>query len=431
LFDRHEAGERAILVHVNFNDEGNRENLHELEMLVSSAGVGSLFTVTGSRSRPHPKYFVGSGKAEEIAEAVRLYNADVVIFNHALAPRQERNLEALLECRVVDRTGLILDIFSQRARTHEGKLQVELAQLRHMSTRLIRGWTHLERQKGGIGMRGPGETQLETDRRLLRVRMDTILRRLDKVVTKRDQGRRSRKRREIPTISLVGYTNAGKSTLFNRLTDSEVYAADQLFATLDPTLRRINVSDVGEVVLADTVGFIRHLPHDLVAAFKATLTETREADLLLHVVDCADENMHGNILEVETVLKDIDAGEVPTLMICNKVDKLDDGKCRIDYDDENKPIRVWLSAISGQGTEFLYQALTERLAGTMKVVSLRLPPMQGNIVNHLYNLDCIAHEEFAENGDWLLDIRMTMIDWQRLKKHKCNNIDDFIIGSED
>jgi len=427
LFDRHEAGERAILVHVNFNDEGNREDLHELEMLVSSAGVDALSVVTGSRTRPHPKYFVGSGKAEEIAEAVKLYQADIVIFNHALAPRQERNLEALIECRVVDRTGLILDIFSQRARTHEGKLQVELAQLRHMSTRLIRGWTHLERQKGGIGMRGPGETQLETDRRLLRVRIDTILRRLDKVVTKRDQGRRSRKRREIPTISLVGYTNAGKSTLFNRLTDSDVYAADQLFATLDPTLRRITVADVGEVVLADTVGFIRHLPHDLVAAFKATLTETREADLLLHVIDCADENMRGNIMEVDSVLTEIEAGEVPALMVYNKVDKLDDGRCRIDYDDEGKPVSVWLSAMSGEGTAFLYQALTELLASTMKVVKLQLPAMQGNIVSHLYNLDCIEHEAFSEYGDWLLDIRMTMIDWQRLKKHKCNNIEDFIL----
>ena len=296
-----------------------------------------------------------------------------------------------------------------------------------MSTRLIRGWTHLERQKGGIGMRGPGETQLETDRRLLRVRIDSILRRLDKVVTKRDQGRRSRKRREIPTISLVGYTNAGKSTLFNRLTDSEVYAADQLFATLDPTLRRIAVADVGEVVLADTVGFIRHLPHDLVAAFKATLTETREADLLLHVIDCADENMRGNIMEVNSVLTEIEAGEVPVLMVYNKVDKLDDGRCRIDYDDEGKPVSVWLSAMSGEGTDFLYQALTELLASTMKVVKLQLPPMQGNIVSHLYNLDCIEHEAFAENGDWLLDIRMTMIDWQRLKKHKCNNIEDFIL----
>jgi GTP-binding protein HflX len=428
LFDRYEAGERAILVHNDFNDDGNREDLHELEMLVSSAGAQALTVVTGSRSKPHPKYYVGSGKAEEIAAAVKLYDADIVIFNHALAPRQERNLEALMECRVLDRTGLILDIFSQRARTHEGKLQVELAQLRHLSTRLIRGWTHLERQKGGIGLRGPGETQLETDRRLIRARMSSILRRLDKVVTQRDQGRRSRKRREIPTISLVGYTNAGKSTLFNHLTGSDVYAADQLFATLDPTLRRISVADVGEVVLADTVGFIRHLPHDLVAAFKATLTETREADLLLHVVDCADEKMQGNIAEVESVLAEIDADEVPSLMICNKIDKLDDGKCRIDYDDDNKPIRVWLSAMSGQGTELLYQALTELLAGTMKIVRLQLPSTQGNIASHLYNLNCIEYEAFAENGDWLLDVRMTMIDWQRLKKHKCNNIENFILS---
>lgn len=429
MFDRYEAGERAVLVHINFNEDSDREDLDELEMLVASAGAKALAVITGSRSTPHPKYFVGSGKAEEIAEAVRLHKADIVIFNHALAPGQERNLEALMQCRVLDRTGLILDIFSQRARTHEGKLQVELAQLRHLSTRLIRGWTHLERQKGGIGLRGPGETQLETDRRLIRIRIKSILRRLEKVVKQRDQGRRARQRREIPTVSLVGYTNAGKSTLFNHLTGSEVYAADQLFATLDPTLRRISVADVGEVVLADTVGFIRHLPHALVAAFKATLTETREADLLLHIVDCADENMLGNIAEVETVLTEIEAAEVPCLMVCNKIDKLDDGRCRIDYDENNLPIRVWLSALSGEGTELLYQALTERLAGTMKVVTLQLPPKQGNIVSHLYDLNCIEHESFAENGDWLLNVRMTMIDWQRLKKHKCSDIESYILDS--
>ena len=285
MFDRYEGGERAVLVHVDFSDESSKEDLFELSLLVSSAGVDATDVLTTSRGAPHPKYFVGTGKADEIAAAVQANEADVVIFNHALSPSQERNLEALCKCRVLDRTGLILDIFAQRARTHEGKLQVELAQLRHISTRLIRGWTHLERQKGGIGLRGPGETQLETDRRLLRGRIKTILKRLEKVQKQREQGRRARKRAEMPTISLVGYTNAGKSTLFNTLTDSAVYAADQLFATLDPTLRKLDVKDVGNVILADTVGFIRHLPHDLVAAFKATLQETQEADLLLHVVD--------------------------------------------------------------------------------------------------------------------------------------------------
>ena len=284
MFDRYESGEQAILVHIDLPKEGDREDLHELEMLVSSAGVSSLAVVQGSRQAPHPKLFVGTGKAEEIAEIVKIHNADVVIFNHQLSPSQERNLERVCQCRVLDRTTLILDIFAQRARTHEGKLQVELAQLRHMSTRLIRGWTHLERQKGGIGLRGPGETQLETDRRLLRARIKNIRARLAKVAVQREQGRRARTRNEIPTVSLVGYTNAGKSTLFNYITDSDVYAADQLFATLDPTLRKLDIGDVGSVILADTVGFIRHLPHDLVAAFKATLTETREADLQLHVL---------------------------------------------------------------------------------------------------------------------------------------------------
>ncbi|PLN72010.1 GTPase HflX, partial [Klebsiella pneumoniae] len=285
------------------------------------------------------------------------------LFDHALSPAQERNLERLCECRVIDRTGLILDIFAQRARTHEGKLQVELAQLRHMATRLVRGWTHLERQKGGIGLRGPGETQLETDRRLLRNRIMQILSRLEKVEKQREQGRRSRAKADIPTVSLVGYTNAGKSTLFNQITAAEVYAANQLFATLDPTLRRIDVPDVGETVLADTVGFIRHLPHDLVAAFKATLQETRQATLLLHVIDAADVRVQENIDAVNTVLAEIEADEIPALLVMNKIDMLDDFEPRIDRDDENKPIRVWLSAQTGVGVPLLFQALTERLSG--------------------------------------------------------------------
>lgn len=273
MFDRYEGGERAVLVHIFFSQDKNTDDLSEFESLVTSAGVTPVQIVTGSRSAPHPKYFAGEGKAEEIADAVTESEADVVLFNHALSPAQERNLERLCQCRVVDRTGVILDIFAQRARTHEGKLQVELAQLRHLSTRLVRGWTHLERQKGGIGLRGPGETQLESDRRMLRDKIKQISGRLEKVERQRGQGRQARSKADIPTVSLVGYTNAGKSSLFNHITDAKVYAADQLFATLDPTLRRIDVDDVGTVVLADTVGFIRHLPHDLVAAFKATLQE--------------------------------------------------------------------------------------------------------------------------------------------------------------
>ncbi|MGM1329314.1 ribosome rescue GTPase HflX, partial [Klebsiella michiganensis] len=285
---------------------------------------------------------------------------------------QERNLERLCECRVIDRTGLILDIFAQRARTHEGKLQVELAQLRHMATRLVRGWTHLERQKGGIGLRGPGETQLETDRRLLRNRIMQILARLEKVEKQREQGRRSRAKADIPTVSLVGYTNAGKSTLFNQITEAEVYAANQLFATLDPTLRRIDVPDVGETVLADTVGFIRHLPHDLVAAFKATLQETRQATLLLHIIDAADVRVQENIDAVNTVLAEIEADEIPALLVMNKIDMRDDFEPRIDRDEENKPIRVWLSAQTGVGVPLLFQALTERLSGEVAQHTLRL-----------------------------------------------------------
>ena len=355
LFDRYDAGEQAILVHIWFSQDKETEDLQEFETLVSSSGVEALRVITGSRKAPHPKYFVGEGKAVEIAEAVKATGASVVIFDHALSPAQERNLERLCECRVIDRTGLITDIFAQRARTHEGKLQVELAQLRHLATRLVRGWTHLERQKGGIGLRGPGETQLETDRRLLRNRISQILSRLERVEKQRDQGRQARAKADIPTVSLVGYTNAGKSTLFNSVTSADVYAADQLFATTDPTLRRIDVSDVGEVVLADTVGFIRHLPHDTVAAFKATLQETRQAALLLHIIDAADVRMDENIEAVETVLEEIEADEIPMLQVMNKIDMLDGFEPRIDRNDENQPVRVWLSAQSGAGLPLLFR----------------------------------------------------------------------------
>jgi GTP-binding protein HflX len=426
LFDRYKAGEQAILVHLDFPDENAREDLQEFELLVSSAGINSLNIITGKRNTPHTKFFVGSGKAEEIAEAVSLYKADVVLFNHALSPSQEKNIEALCECRVVDRTALILDIFAQRARTHEGKLQVELAQLRHMSTRLIRGWTHLERQKGGIGLRGPGETQLETDRRLLRERMVNIRKRLGKVEKQRQQGRRARTRAEIPTLSLVGYTNAGKSTLFNQITKADVYAADQLFATLDPTLRKINVEDVGRAILADTVGFIRHLPHDLVAAFKATLTETREAELLLHVIDISDDRRTENIEQVEEVLKEIDAGEVPQLLICNKIDALENIQPRIDRDDTGLPIRVWLSAQKGIGIELLFQALSERLGKQIIKHSLRLPASEGKLRSVFYQLNCIEEEFYDDNGDCLLKVKLPAREWNRLIKLDEADIEGFI-----
>jgi len=429
LFERYEAGEQAVLVHVSFSDENNKEDIDELKLLVSSAGVNSVAIVTGPRKSPHARFFVGTGKAQEVADTVRTMEADIVIFNHALTPAQLRNMEAICECLVLDRTALILDIFAQRARTFEGKLQVELAQLHYMSSRLIRGWSHLDKQKGGVGMRGPGETQLETDRRLLGARISTIKSRLEKVSKQREQGRRSRLRNEVPTVSLVGYTNAGKSTLFNQITAAEVYAADQLFATLDPTLRKICVEDVGTCILADTVGFIRHLPHDLVAAFKATLQETREATLLLHVVDCSDENSLANIEAVDHVLNEIDAGEVPFLMIMNKIDALEEGEPRIDYNDLGQPVRVWISAQKNIGLDLLFNALTHLLSGKIRSLQLSIPPEQGKLRALFYQLECIQKEEYAEDGNCILDIRLNNTDWHRLIKQEGDYIEEFVVDT--
>ncbi|WP_020683733.1 ribosome rescue GTPase HflX [Marinobacterium rhizophilum] len=414
FFERPKSGEKAILVHIDFGDESKAESPQELEELALSAGADPVEFLLGSRAKPSSKFFVGSGKLEELIELVNLHDAEIVIFNHALSPAQERNIEQQIKCRVLDRTGLILDIFAQRARTHEGKLQVELAQLDHMSTRLVRGWTHLERQKGGIGLRGPGETQLETDRRLLRARMKSILKRLDRVRRQRDQGRRARQRAEVPTISLVGYTNAGKSTLFNRLTESSVYVADQLFATLDPTLRKIQLADVGPAILADTVGFIRHLPHKLVEAFRATLQETSEADLLLHVIDCYDDERGGHIEQVKHVLQEIGASEVPVLEVYNKIDMLDGQEARIDRDDEGRPWRVWVSAVTGDGCELLYQAMSERLSDDIFHQTLSLPASAGQLRAQLYALNAVLRESVDDSGLIQVEVRLQKKDLLRL-----------------
>lgn len=403
-FDRYEGGEKAILVHLTITHITDPDDLEEFELLVDSAGASKQALVTGTRNKPDAKYFVGTGKAEEIAQLVEAHEADIVIFNHSLTPSQERNLEALVKCRVLDRTGLILDIFAQRARTYEGKLQVELAQLNHLATRLVRGWTHLERQKGGIGLRGPGETQLETDRRLLQIRVGQLKAKLDKVKQTRAQGRAKRQKSAVPTISLVGYTNAGKSSLFNRLTNENIYAANQLFATLDPTLRSLSWTGVGNVVLVDTVGFVRHLPHELVEAFHATLEETLEADLLLHVIDSSREDMHEQITAVQAVLADID-NNVPTLNVFNKID-LTGEPPHIGYGEANKPNRVYISAHTGVGIDELTLAVQQLLVGKLVRYELTLPPNFGQLQHELHQLDVIESTAYNEQGHTLLTVNI-------------------------
>lgn len=361
MFDRHQGGERVILVALDFGTPDFPESLSELRLLASGAGLEILGEVQGKRSRPDAALFVGSGKADEIAAMVAATEAEVVVFNHELSPAQERNLERRLQCRVIDRTSLILDIFASRAKSAEGKLQVELAQLQHLSTRLVRGWTHLERQRGGVGMRGPGEKQLETDRRLLGVRVKALRERLAKLGKQRRTQRRSRDRQRVLSVALVGYTNAGKSTLFNALTRSGAYAADQLFATLDTTTRKIYLPELGEVVLSDTVGFITRLPHDLVAAFRATLEATAEADLLLHVIDSASPGRERQIEAVEKVLAEIGADKVPQLRIYNKLD-LTGVAPGVGRDEYGRLHSVYVSAQTGAGLELLRDALSEMLA---------------------------------------------------------------------
>jgi GTP-binding protein HflX len=414
FFERHEGGERAVLVHLDGQDSASREDPQEFQELAISAGADTVAFLSVPSSRLTAKYLIGSGKVEELRDQVKTLGADLVIFNHVLTPSQERNLERVFECRVLDRTGLILDIFAQRARTHEGKLQVELAQLDHLSTRLVRGWTHLERQKGGIGLRGPGETQLETDRRLLRVRIRQIKQKLEKVRSEREQARRGRKRADIPSVSLVGYTNAGKSTLFNALTESDVYAADQLFATLDPTLRRLELDDLGPIVLADTVGFIRHLPHKLVEAFRATLEESSNSDLLLHVIDAHEPERDQQIEQVMAVLGEIGAHELPMLEVYNKLDLLEGVEPQIQRDADGKPQRVWLSARDGRGLPLLKQAIAELLADDLFIATLQLPQHLARLRAQFFAFGAVQSEEHVEDGSSLLAVRLPRIELNRL-----------------
>ena len=428
LFDSEMVAEQAILVHIYLSQDSASEDLQELEMLVSSAGVQSRAVMTANRSTIDAKFFLGSGKAAELAQAVAELQVDLIIFNHALTPAQTRNLELLCQCLVIDRTTLILDIFAQRARSYEGKLQVELAQLKHLSSRLVRGWDNAERQKGGIGMRGPGETRLETDRRLLRDKITALLVKLDKVSKQREQGRKARQRAEIPVVSLVGYTNAGKSTLFNRLTSADVYAADQLFATLDPTLRQVKLPEFGSIIFADTVGFIRHLPHDLVAAFKSTLQESRDADLQLHVIDVADQRMADNIKQVQLVLHEIDADQVPQLLVFNKIDQTEQ-EARIEYNEQAEPIAVYLSAKQGEGIDLLLQVIRERLADDFTQLDLKLPADAAMWRARLHELSAVQTESFTELGETQLRIALSKAEWARLLKQSDGLLQNYIVST--
>jgi GTP-binding protein HflX len=423
LFERPQSGERAVLVHASPNgltDESEREEFAELAVSAGAVVAAELFA---SRKRPDPRYFIGKGKLDELRTLIEQNDAELVISCASLRPSQERNLERELKCRVLDRAGLILDIFAQRARSFEGKLQVELAQLRHLSTRLVRGWTHLERQKGGIGLRGPGETQLETDRRLVGERIQQLNERLKTVDSRRSMNRRNRMKAEIPTVALVGYTNAGKSTLFNALTDAGVYVKDQLFATLDPTVRRLDLPEGEHVVLADTVGFVRDLPHELVAAFKSTLQEAREADLILHLIDASDPNRWQRVRQVNSVLKQLDADQVPQIRVYNKIDKLD-RQPRMTNNSLGEGRAVWLSAVTGDGLPMLKEAIASRLRKKTEHCTMHLEAAQGRQRAKLFELGAVRSEEVLEDGGWTLELQMAEKDLRRFLKRENLNIED-------
>ena len=420
MFERPSSGERAILIHVA--SDSDHGNLDELEELSVSAGVYPVAKLTSARSVPDPKTFLGRGKLEELRDRIHSTGSALIIFDHTLSPSQERNLERSLGVRVIDRNGLILDIFAQRAQSFEGKLQVELAQLQHLSTRLVKGWTHLERQKGGIGLRGPGETQLETDRRLIGIRIRQIRRRLEKVEKQRHQGRVARKKAVVPTIGLVGYTNAGKSTLFNCLTGADIYAANQLFATLDPTLRKMTLSSGFPVILADTVGFIRQLPHELVAAFRSTLQEASEADILLHVVDASDEDRQATIKHVNEVLSEIGASHIPQILVYNKIDRMADEDARIERDSSGKPFRVWVSAKNGEGIGLLDEVVCDYFAAGRVRAHMLLHPHQGCIRAKLYDRGMVLKDKPLDMGGWDIEVELLKKDLGILKEVDFNQV---------
>jgi GTP-binding protein HflX len=413
LFERPQRGERTILLHFGIGQPVADEDQREFRALAESAGAEIVGILKATRAKPSSRYLIGKGKLEELGTIVGDTDAELVLVDFELSPRQQKNLETSLNRRVVDRAGLILDIFALRARTFEGKLQVELAQLEHLSTRLVRGWTHLERQKGGIGLRGPGETQLESDRRMIGQAIKRLHRRLDRVAKRRQQGRQQRHKQEIPTISLVGYTNAGKSTLFNRLCNAGVEVADQLFATLDPTLRRLELPDRGDVILADTVGFVRDLPHELVAAFKSTLEETRDARLLLHVVDCADPAHEERIRQVNAVLETIEADALPVIHVYNKTDILGVPP-RMDKAETGMPWRVWLSAETGKGVDLLLGAISEYLFRDRVRGALRLGVEQSRLRALIYSVAQVFDEKELEEGGWLLEVELDRRDYEQL-----------------